>query len=82
MAFTRVTSMHSAAGDKPQSKKHPFPDLIHLTPVGVTFSYAKTELHYSQILPYTNVKMGSNRSVFLNSHEAKCSTFNYLCLTH
>lgn len=50
--------MYSAAGDEEQSKNLLSPVLVHQTPVGVTFSYAKTELHYSKNLPYTNVKMG------------------------
>lgn len=66
MAFTGPTSMHSAAGDEEQSTNLPSPDLVHQSPVGVTFSYAKTKLHYSKIEPYTNVKMGRKHTeVFL-----------------
>lgn len=65
MAFIKLTSMYSAAGasgglfyftDQDQ-KKHQFPDLLLQTAVGVTFSYAKTTVHYSKVWPYTNVKV-------------------------
>lgn len=72
MAFIRLTSMYSAAGasgglfpstDRDQ-KKLQFPDFLHQTAAGVTFSYAKTTVHYSKVWPYTNVKV-RNRHMLL-----------------
>lgn len=40
-----------------KNTKHQFRDLLHQTAVGVTFSYAKTTVHYSKVWPYTNVKV-------------------------
>lgn len=74
MAFIKLTSMYSAAGasgglfyftDQDQ-KKHQFPDLLHQTAVGVTFSNAKTTVHYSKVWPYTNVKVRNKHMMLWN----------------
>lgn len=75
MAFMRPTSTHSAAGAEHQSQNLPSPDLVRQTALVVTFSYAKTTLHYSQVWPETNVKDAKETGVFLRLHNAKCSKF-------
>lgn len=62
MAFMSPTSTHSAAGAEDRSRNLQSPDLVHQTAVGVTFSDAKTALHYSPVWPCTNVKMGEKKA--------------------
>lgn len=77
MAFIWLTPVYFAAGapgglfpftDQDQ-KKLQFPDLLHHTALGVTFSYAKPIVHYSKIWPRTNVKVRNKHMLLWNRTE-------------
>lgn len=77
MAFIWPTPVYFAAGapgglfsfiDQDQ-KKPRYPDLLHHTALGVTFSYAKPIVHYSKIWPCTNVKVRNKHMLLRNRTE-------------